>query len=88
MSTYTAAVVREQNVDFAVVLVKQHALQPPNIVKNQLAASLSHVFPGNHIVLCAQDSNGRPTYWGRDDIVRFLANLYLEQLPWREYHAA
>lgn len=36
-------------------------------------------------VLMAQDSRGVPTYYGRDDIVRFLSNTPMEGLPWREY---
>ena len=33
----------------------------------------------------AQDSSGGPTYQGRSDIVRFLANVPLEAIPWMEY---
>jgi hypothetical protein len=36
-------------------------------------------------VLMAQDSRGRATYYGRDDLVRFLSGIFVEQLPWREF---
>jgi hypothetical protein len=33
----------------------------------------------------AQDSRGVPTYQGRPDIVRFLSNIFVEQIPWQRY---
>jgi hypothetical protein len=84
----TAALVREQGVNFAVVLVRSAAMNQPPASKNQLAAGFQPIFPGNHIVLCAQDSGGRPTYYGRPDIVRFLSGIFFEQLPWAEYGTA
>jgi hypothetical protein len=32
-----------------------------------------------------QDSRGTPRYSGRRDLVNFLANVFIEQLPWCEY---
>jgi hypothetical protein len=37
------------------------------------------------IVLMAQDGRGVPTYQGRPDIVRFLSNVFVEQIPWQRY---
>jgi hypothetical protein len=37
------------------------------------------------LVLASQDASGRFEYHGRDDIVRFLANLDPARIPWREY---
>jgi hypothetical protein len=36
-------------------------------------------------VLMAQDTSGRPTYYGRQDISRFLASVPMRAIPWREY---
>ena len=77
------AVVREQGQTFATVIVK------PNVVQDRAAAtdairSFTPVF-GVPIVLMAQDSKGRPTYYGRDDIARFLASVPLRAISWREY---
>lgn len=33
----------------------------------------------------AQDSRGVPEYYGRDDIVRFLAGIPMESLPWKSW---
>jgi len=33
----------------------------------------------------AQDYRGVPAYYGRKDISRFLANIPLHAIPWREY---
>jgi len=43
------------------------------------------LFPGLPIILMAQDGRGVPTYWGRKDIVAFLAKLHVPQIPWKEY---
>ena len=77
------AVIREQGQTFAVVVVK------PQVVQNQSEAvdtirSLSPVF-GVPVVLMAQDGRGRPTYYGREDIARFLSGVPMRSIPWREY---
>ena len=43
------------------------------------------VFPGLPVLLMAQDSSGRPTYYGRQDISRFMASVPVRAIPWREY---
>lgn len=77
------AVIREQGQTFAVVIVKLH------VVQNQADAadaiqSFTPVF-GVPVVLMAQDGQGRPTYYGRPDIARFLSKVPLRAIPWREY---
>lgn len=77
------AVIREQGQTFAVVIVK------PHVVQNQGAATeaitgLMPVF-GVPVVLMAQDGRGRPTFYGRPDIARFMSNVPLGAIPWREY---
>jgi hypothetical protein len=37
------------------------------------------------VVLMAQDYHGTPTYYGRQDIARFMADVPLEAIPWKEY---
>lgn len=77
------AVIRERGVTFAVVVVK------PHVVQNQTEAtaairSLIPVF-GVPVVLMAQGSSGRPTYFGREDIARFLSSVPFHSIPWKEY---
>lgn len=79
-----AALTKEQGVTFAVVVVKSHVLAN----KQECASStiaFSRYFPGVPIILMAQDVRGRPTYYGRPDIVRFLARVPMQALPWKEY---
>jgi hypothetical protein len=79
----TAALVREQGVNFAVVTVKQSAMQPAN--REQTQREFGSLFPGVPIVLMSQDHNGQPTYWGRRDLVAWLGNVFFQQLPWKEH---
>ncbi|MGZ8941203.1 MAG: hypothetical protein ACXW00_00345 [Methylobacter sp.] len=78
------AVIKEQGVSFAIVIVKQFVIQS-QIEFQKTATAFSNYFPGMPIVLMAQDSRGIPTYRGRKDIVNFLANLHPSQIPWKEY---
>lgn len=81
-----AALTREQGVEFAAVVVKKAVLDDPSEARRQdTARAMSRHFPGVPIILVAQDSRGRPTYWGRTDIVRFLSNTPFEALPWKRY---
>jgi hypothetical protein len=54
------AVVSEQGITFAVVVVKQHVVQARSTA-NQAIASFAPVFPRMPIVLMGQDGRGSPT---------------------------
>lgn len=81
---FEGAVVREQGVTFAVVIVKKHVLDNP-IQAREAQASFAPLFRGMPIVLMAQDHRGVPTYWGRPDIARFLSRISLNRIPWKRY---
>ncbi len=78
------AVIKEQGVSFAVIIVKQFVIQS-QIEFQKSARSFSSCFPGMPIVLMAQDCRGIPTYRGRKDIVNFLSNIHVSRIPWKEY---
>ena len=78
------AVVREQGVDFAVVVVRPGVLTSPT-QRSEAQRGFSGLFPGLPLILMAQDARGTPTYWGRPDIVKFLASVPMHAIPWREY---
>ena len=85
--TFQGAVVREQNVTFAIVIVKPHVLQSSSECADAITG-FQPVFPGLPVILMAQDSRGVPSYRSvqeNDHIVRFLANRLLEEIPWKEY---
>lgn len=82
--TFQGAVIREQGVTFAVVIVKKHVIDS-SAEATRTTGAFQPVFPGLPVVLMAQDYQGTPTYYGRQDIARFLASVPLEAIPWKEY---
>lgn len=82
--TFQGAVIKEQGVTFAIVIVKKHVLDNRTEAATAIA-SFQPVFPGLPVILMAQDFAGTPTYFGRPDIVKFLANVPLAAIPWKEY---
>jgi hypothetical protein len=80
------SVVEEQGVKFAVVLVKKHVVDSQTEANNTIQ-SLSAYFPGLPVVLAAQDGKGVFTYYGKQDISRFLASIDPTRIPWSEYTA-
>ncbi len=81
---FQGAVIKEQGQTFAVVVIKKHILNS-SYESEKAINSFRPCFPGIPVTLMAQDSNGRAHYRGRQDIVNFLANLHVSQIPWREY---
>lgn len=82
--TFDGAVIREQGVTFALVVVK------PCLVQNRCDArktikAFQPIFPGMPLVLVGQDSRGVPTYFGRPDIARFMASVPMRAVPWKTY---
>lgn len=78
------AVVREQGVTFAVVIVKPHVLNTSSGA-DEARAGFRRYFPSMPLVLAAQDSRGRFEYQGRRDIVDFLASISASRIPWKKY---
>jgi hypothetical protein len=81
---FQGAVVKEQGVTFAIVVVKQGVVAN-RTTADQMAKSFQRAFQNLPIVLMEQDSRGRPTYYGRKDIVSFLARVPLSAIPWKNY---
>jgi len=84
---FEGAVIKEQGVTFAIVIVKPSVLN--NSIEYDNARSFfSPIFPGIPIILMAQSSGGTPTYQGRTDIVKFLVNIHPSRIPWKRYSYA
>jgi hypothetical protein len=81
------AVIKEQGVTFGIVVVKSHVLNSGS-ERDAMVSLGRQSFGFIPIVLMTQDSRGVPTYWGRPDIVRFLANIHFSQIPWKRYTLA
>lgn len=81
---FDGALVKEQGVTFAIVIVKGHVLQSSN--REDVRRDFARFFPlGIPIILMAQNSSGTPRYHGRKDIVNFLANINHARIPWKRY---
>lgn len=81
---FQGALVKEQGVTFGIVIVKPRVLNNPSEADSMRAFG-TRVFGPMPIILMAQNSRGIPTYSGRRDIVKFLANVPIQAIPWREY---
>lgn len=62
--TFEGAVIKEQGVTFAIVIVKPHVIDNETEASETIMA-FQPAFPGLPVVLMAQDSRGTPTYYGR-----------------------
>lgn len=81
---FEGALLKEQGVTFAIVIVKSQVLNSNSQITTA-RNSFQPYFPGVPIILMAQDSRGVPTYQGRKDIVQFLSSIHLSQIPWKRY---
>ena len=81
---FDGAVVKEQNVTFAIVVVKPHVLDSTSS-SEEARTSFARHFPRVPIILMAQNSRGIPTYQGRKDIVGFLSKVDPSRIPWKTY---
>lgn len=80
---FEGAVIKEQGVTFAIVIVKSHVITSPN--REDVRNSFKSFFSNVPIILMSQNSSGTPTYHGKQDIVRFLANIHPSRIPWKRY---
>ena len=81
---FDGALIREQGITFAVVVVKKYVVE--SAVEAQAAIrNFAPAFPGVPIVLMGQDHSGRATFFGRNDIAQFLSRISLSRIPWKRY---
>lgn len=85
--TFQGSVVKEQGITFGIVIVKSHVLNSDS-EKQEMLSFGKRAFGNMPIVLMTQNSGGVPTYFGRTDIVKFLANIDFRRIPWKEYTAS
>lgn len=81
---FEGAVIKEQDVTFGIVVVKHQVLNSLDR-SNEARAFGVRAFGNMPIILMAQNSHGTPVYYGRKDIVNFLANIHMSQIPWKKY---
>jgi len=81
--TFDGALITEQGIKFAIAIVKPSVLDSPN--RESTRNSFKPIFGNVPIILMAQNSGGIPTYHGRTDIVKFLANIDFRRIPFKRY---
>lgn len=81
---FDGAVITEQGITFAIVVVKSNVLDQ-STKREETRAGFSYVFPNMPIILMAQNSRGIPTYSGRTDIVKFLTKVHPSRIPFKKY---
>jgi hypothetical protein len=78
------SIIRERGVTFAVVRVDGNRVCT-QAQADEAIFDLSRLFRGLPVVLMAVSSHHTPTYWGRDDLARFMSRVHPSRVPWRTY---
>ena len=81
---FQGAVIKEQGIRFAVVIVKHRVVQN-RCEADKTIRTFQPAFPGLPVLLMGQDSKGVPTYYGRTDISQFMSNVPLSAVRWQRY---
>ena len=79
-----AAAISLQDVNFAVVVVSEDLLTRPGEA-DMAIERFEPVFGGVPVLLMAQNEKGSPIYYGDPDLVRSMADIPIERMPWKEY---
>lgn len=79
-----AAAISLQGISFAVVVVGEDLLKSPGEA-DMAIERFAPVFGGVPVLLMAQNEKGSPVYYGDRDLVRSMADIPIERMPWKEY---
>jgi len=82
-----AAAISLQGVYFAIAVVDIDLVNTPGEA-DMAIERISPSFAGAPVVLMAQKENGSPVYYGNEDLVRSLADVPIDKMPWKEYSVA
>ncbi len=78
------AAISLEGVNFAVVTVGMDLVKNPGEA-DMAIETIQPAFGGVPVVLMAQNEQGSPTYYGDEDLVRSLAGVPIDKMPWKEY---
>lgn len=81
MTNFYGAFVKEQGVNFAILVVKRHVLSSTIGAERMVSAVQAKL--GIPVVLMAQSQSGRPTWYGRKDISKFMSRVPLDAVRWQ-----
>lgn len=82
--TFEGAVLKEQGITFGIVVVREHVISNHSEADDAII-TFQPILGVAPVVLMAQDHRGTPQYYGRKDIVAFLANIDFRRIPWKKY---
>lgn len=77
--------IREQGQTFQIVIVKRNVVDNSIEARRAVQYYQNQYFQDVPVVLMGQDIRGKPKYAGRPDIVRFLASISPNRIPWKRY---
>lgn len=84
---FRGALIREQNLTFAVVEVELSVLQGGQKSVQEERQKYVPIFKDAPIVLAARGPDKRARFLGRSDIVKFLSQAGWGRIPWKRYKA-
>jgi hypothetical protein len=85
---FDGALVSEQGITFAIVIVENGIFYNSDSYIDQIRNSFVPFFPNVPIVLMSTDRKGRLVYHGRTDLTLFLAGLDFRKINWKHYSAS
>ncbi|MFH2046019.1 MAG: hypothetical protein ABIK92_12825 [Pseudomonadota bacterium] len=80
----SGAVIKEQAVTFAIVIVNKSAMQTIQVSRKTRAA-YQGLFPGIPLILASKSSCGLFEYQGSKDLLGFMKLIDPSLIPWKEY---
>lgn len=78
------AAITIEGVNLAVALVGIELVNNPGEA-DMAIESMQPSFGGVPVVLMAQKEDGTPVYYGDEELVRSLAFIPVDKMPWKEY---
>jgi hypothetical protein len=82
----TGSIVKAAGERFALVAVQPNVLEWTSEADRYVEA-LGTAFEDLPVVLVSQTDEGKVKYYGREDLTEAMAEVPLEQIPWREIDA-
>lgn len=86
--TFDGAVVKEQGVTFAIVMIEQLLLKYTNEQMEKVRNKFASYFSNIPVIFMTHNIKGRPMYHGRTDIVVLLVGMDFRKIPWKRYSLA
>jgi hypothetical protein len=85
MEKFQAALISDGKLQIAIIAIDKKTVDNQDLMHKMIQFFKTNIFKEAEIALMYLNTDKKPMYYGKKEIVQFLYKQLWKQLPWKEY---